>query len=86
MKNTLQLLEKAVSKKKPAEWARLYNITQATITNARKSGHLSPALTGNLAIDLGEDAREWIAIAVMETEREGPLKDRLIEKMGVRNS
>lgn len=77
MKKTLDLLDKALRIHKPSEWARRYNITQATFNNARARGSLSPTLAGNLAIDLGEDAGEWIAVAALEAERESPLRDRL---------
>lgn len=77
MTTTLELLRKALEIRKPAEWARRYNITQATFNNAKTRGFLSPMLAGNLAIDLGEDANHWIALAALESERDSPLKDRL---------
>lgn len=77
MRTTIDLLEKALQKRRPSEWARLYNITQGTFNHAKSMGRLSPVLAGNLAIDLGEDAQKWIAIAAIETERDTPLRDRL---------
>ncbi|MBB6579314.1 putative iron-regulated protein [Comamonas odontotermitis] len=78
MKSTLELLDRALKTHKAADWAKRYNITQPTFNNARKRGFLSPMLAGNLAIDLGEDAQEWMAIAAMESERESPLRERLM--------
>jgi bacterioferritin (cytochrome b1) len=55
----------------------MYNITQATLNSAKRNGKLSPMLAGNLAIDLGEDARYWMSIAALETERDSTLRERL---------
>lgn len=77
MTTTLELLDKALKKHSASEWSRRYNLTPATFTNAKSRGRLSPALAGNLAIDLGEDARAWMALAAMEAERESPLLERL---------
>ncbi len=77
MTSTIELLQRALEKKSASDWSRDYNITPGTFTNAKKIGRLSPMLAGNLAIDLGENAGEWMAIAAIEAERESPLRDRL---------
>ena len=77
MTKTLELLDKALKTQSASEWSRRYNLTPATFTNAKTRGRLSPALAGNLAIDLGEDAQHWMAIAAIEAERESPLLERL---------
>ncbi len=48
-------------------------------------GRLSPVLAGNIAMDLGEDASKWMAVAALEAERESPLRDRLRERLLLRN-
>lgn len=77
MQSTMQLLEKALSVQTAAGWANTLNITRQTFTNAKKVHRLSPALAGNLAIELGEPPEEWIAIAAMEAEKNSPLWERL---------
>lgn len=77
MPKTIELLNKALEKKTASEWARLFNIVPSTITNARTKGKLSPALAGNFAIELGEDAEHWMLAANLENEREALLMDRL---------
>jgi len=77
MQSTMQLLEKALSIQTAAGWANKLNITRQTFTNAKKAHRLSPALAGNLAIELGEPPEEWIAIAAIEAEKESPLLERL---------
>ena len=77
MTSTTDLLKMALKKKTASEWARLYNLTPGTFTNAKTRGRLSPLLAGNIAIDLGENPDHWMAIAAIEAERESPLRDRL---------
>ena len=86
MKSTIELLDRALRTHKASDWARRYNITQATFNNARKRGFLSSTLAGNLAIDLGEDAQQWMAIAAIESERESPLRERLIASLSRQKS
>lgn len=77
MQSTMQLLDKALANQTAAGWANKLNITRQTFTNAKKAKRLSPALAGNLAIELGENAEHWIAIAAIEAEKESPLLERL---------
>lgn len=77
MQNTMQLLDKALNVQPAASWAHRLNITRQTFTNAKKAKRLSPALAGNLAIELGESAEHWIAVAAIEAEKKTPLLERL---------
>lgn len=77
MSGTLGLMEKALQKQSASDWARMFGITSATFTNAKARGHLSPALAGSLAMELGENAEHWIAIAAIEGEKDSPLVRRL---------
>lgn len=77
MKNTMALLEKALNKKTASAWARDLNITPGALTNAKQRGRLSPTLAGNLAINLGENAEHWIAIAAIEAEPASEQLERL---------
>lgn len=77
MPNTMELFEKALSQKKAAAWARQFNLTPSAFSQAKKQGRLSPVLAGNFAIELGEDAKRWMAIASMEAEKDSELLARL---------
>lgn len=81
MDSTLELLEKALKKKRAAAWARELGISSAAITQAKKRGNLSPVIAGSLAINLGENAQHWIAIAAIEAERASPLKDQMLQAL-----
>lgn len=80
MPQTIDLLNKALEIKTASEWARLFNIVPSAITNARRAGRVSPALAGNLAIELGEDAERWMLAAQLESRQEIQLMDRLRER------
>ncbi len=77
MPQTIDLLNKALEIKTASEWARLFNIVPSAITNARRAGRISPALAGNLAIELGEDAERWMLAAQLESKQEMQLMNRL---------
>lgn len=81
MTKTIELLDKALEKKHAAAWAREFNLTRAALTIAKKQGRLSPVLAGNLAIELGEDPVQWIAIAALEAERESEQLTRLTNRV-----
>lgn len=77
MLTSIELLQKALEQKTLSAWARTFNVVPSTFTNAKRAGRLSPALAGNLAIELGESPEHWIAIAAIEAEKESPLLQRL---------
>lgn len=77
MPKTAELLRRALAIKGPSAWARELNIAPSAITNARRNGRLSPALAGNIAIDMGEDPARWMLAAYMESEKETQLIERL---------
>ena len=78
------LYEKALSIQHAAAWAREFNLTPAALSLAKKAGRLSPALAGNFAIELGEDAEHWIAVAAIEAEKKSPLLERLKRSQALR--
>jgi hypothetical protein len=82
MPHTLDLLAKALDMKRASQWCREFNITEGTISQAKRRGRLSPTLAGNFAIKLGEDPAQWIAIAALEAEPESTLLDALKKKSG----
>lgn len=81
MPQTIQLLNRALEKQTLSAWARAFDISPSTITNARSRGRLSPTLAGNFAINLGEDATKWIAIAALEAEPESAYKSALLSRL-----
>lgn len=83
MQNTMELLDRALNVKHAAAWANDLNITRATFSMAKKAGRLSPALAGNLAIELGENAEHWIAIAAIEAEKKTALLERLKARQAI---
>jgi hypothetical protein len=80
MPKTLELLQKALEIKTKSEWARCLNIMPSVFTRAAHEGRLSPALAGNLAIEIGEDAGQWMIAAMMESKQEAALINRLQER------
>ena len=81
MNTTKDLLDSALKVMPARRWCKQYGISEGYISTAKKTGHLSPALAGNFAIDLGEDAKHWMAIAALETERDNPINKRLRERL-----
>jgi hypothetical protein len=84
MAQSIELLNKALQTQHAAAWARHFNIDRSTLAQAKRQGRLSPALAGNFAIELGEDAEHWIAIAAIEAEPESTLLERLKKSQALR--
>lgn len=79
MQNTMQLLNKALAVKRASHWANELDLSSGTFTNAKNRGRLSPTLAGKLAMKLGENPEQWIAIAALEAEPESSLLEELKE-------
>lgn len=77
MQKTMDLWAKALERQHAAAWARVFNMTPAALSTAKKQGRLSPVLAGNVAIELGENPEHWIAVAALEAEKESELLARL---------
>lgn len=80
MKNTLQLLEKAQQKTAPLSERQLsiqLGHSPYAIRACRTRGNLSPVIAGQLAELVGEDVREWIALAALESEPRSRVTDHL---------
>ena len=78
--NTMQLLEKALKQQPAPYWTAKLKLARNTLSTAKVRGHLSPAIAGALAEELGEDAAAWMVIAALEGERESACKTRMIKK------
>lgn len=81
MTTTMDLMDKALKRKRAAAWARDMNITPQALSVAKRVGRLSPVIAGNFAIGLGEDPAKWMALASLEAEKDGPLKDVLLKRL-----
>jgi len=77
MTKSIELLDEALETRSASELARQLKTNRSTIATAKMKGRISPALAGNLAIDLGADPLTWIAIAALEGERKSPLLTKL---------
>lgn len=80
MQTTMNLLEKAAGIKPISEWTRTLGLSAKALYTARDRGNLSPAIAGSLAEEIGEDSKEWIVIAALESERDSACKERMIRK------
>jgi hypothetical protein len=81
MPTTMALLQKALTVKRAAAWARDLNLTEAAFTQAKKRGRLSPTMAGTLAEQLHEDAVKWTAVAAIEAEPDTPLRATLLKSL-----
>ena len=81
MPTTMTLLRRALEAHKAAHWAREFNLTDSALTQAKKRGRLSPLLAGKFAHELGEDEKQWIAIAGLEAEPPSPERDEMLARL-----
>jgi hypothetical protein len=81
MQHSLQLLDKALQIQPAPYWHERLKLSRNALHNARIRGHISPAIAGALAEELGEDPKEWIVVAALESERESACKDRMVRRL-----
>lgn len=82
MQTTLNLLANALkSEPNIATWTKRLGLSDKALYNARDRGHLSPAIAGALAEELGQDPKEWIVVAALESERDSACKTRMVKRM-----
>lgn len=81
MQSTMALLDRALAVEQMPFWHRELKLERSTLHKARERGHLSPAIAGALAQELGEDPKEWIVIAALESERESACKQRMVKAL-----
>lgn len=79
--NTMQLLDDALAINPVPFWTEKLKLSRGALHTAKTRGHLSPAIAGALAEELGKDPRDWIVIAALESEKESACKDRMIKKI-----
>ena len=81
MQNTMNLLDDALAKESATTWTQRLNLSKSALATAKMRGHLSPAIAGALAEELGQDAQKWIVIAALESERDSACKTRMVRKI-----
>lgn len=81
MNATMKLLEKAEKIKDLSAWAETLGLTKRTLYTAKYRGALSPAVAGALAQEMGEDPKEWIVVAALESERDSACKTRMMRSL-----
>ena len=81
MPTTMDLLQKALTVQSQARWADTLEISDATLSQAKKRGRLSPTLAGSIASALDENPSDWIALAALEAEPESTAKNRLLQRL-----
>lgn len=84
MKSTSELLEKALQQQAMPYWTERLELARTTLHTAKVRGHLSPAIAGALAEELGENPDEWIVIAALESDKDSACKSRMIARIGSR--
>lgn len=81
MKSTMNLLDTALNSQPAPYWTEKLKLSRSALHTAKTRGHLSPAIAGALAEELGEDAQKWIVIAALESERDSACKTRMVRKI-----
>lgn len=81
MQTTMTLLDRALEIEPAQHWHSRLKLNRNAFHNARIRQHLSPAIAGALAEELGEDSKKWIVIAALESERESACKTRMVRKL-----
>ena len=80
MQSTIELLEKALSSHPAPYWTKRLNLARNTLGTSKVRGHLSPAIAGALAEEMGEDSQKWMVIAALESEKDSACKSRMVRK------
>lgn len=81
MQTTMTLLEEALNKQPAPFWTEKLKLSRTTLNTAKSRGHLSPAIAGALAEELGQDVKNWIVVAALESERESACKKRMLKRI-----
>jgi hypothetical protein len=81
MQSTMNLLDKALAHQPAPYWHERLNLSRNALHNAKMRGHISPAIAGALAEELGQNVNEWIVIAALESERDSACKKRMLKRI-----
>ncbi len=81
MPSTMNLLSSALEIQNIAAWTAQLGLSKQALYTARDRGHLSPAIAGALADEMGQDVKEWIVVAALESERDSACKTRMLKRL-----
>lgn len=81
MQSTMNLLSEAMKIKTLSDWAADLGLSKRALYTAKDRGNLSPAIAGALAEELGQDVKNWIVVAALESERESACKTRMLKRV-----
>lgn len=81
MQSTMNLLEAALSTQPAPYWTDKLKLSRSALHTAKTRGHLSPAIAGALAEELGQDVKTWIVVAALESERDSACKTRMMKRV-----
>lgn len=79
--HTMNLLDRALEKEPAPYWTKQLKLSRGALHAAKTRGHLSPAIAGALAAEMGEDPKEWIVVAALESERDSACKTRMVRTL-----
>lgn len=82
MQSTMNLLDAALKIEPLPYWHNQLKLARSTLHQARKRGHLSPAIAGAIAKHMGEPVEKWVCIAAMESEKDSACKTMLVKEAG----
>lgn len=82
MQTTMNLLADAEAVQDLSAWAKKLGLSKRLLYTSKYREHLSPAVAGALAEELGQDARDWIVVAALESERDSACKTRMVKRVG----
>jgi hypothetical protein len=78
----MDLFSKALEIQPSAKvWCDELGLSRNTLATAKIRGRLSPGIAGGIAMKLGENPIEWIAIAALEAEPESSYKKELLQRV-----
>lgn len=81
MQSSLDLLATALAREDNiAAWTKRLGLSDKALYNAQNRGHLSPAIAGALADELGLDPAPYIVSAALESERDSACKTRMLKR------
>jgi hypothetical protein len=80
MDSTMTLLDKALALNPAPYWHEKLGLNRNALHNARMRGHISPAIAGALAEELGEEPQKWIVVAALESERDSTCKELMVKR------
>jgi hypothetical protein len=81
MQTTMNLLGSAEKVRDLSAWARELGLSKQALYNCKYREHLSPAIAGAMAEQMGEDVDKWIVIAALESEKDSACKTRMIKRI-----